>query len=139
MLRLDKATYLSLIFRYILSERLSNSLWESKELLFLLCLYWIHYIVAYFFRKFFPWCKKCFICLILFIKFSDVLVLLCASAIGNLESICFYVLLFWFLYLSWWYRKYSTFKRVKDNFSAFMKHFNVFIFFSLSWFLVYFF
>ena len=35
MLRFDKATYLSLIFMFILSVRLSISLWESDVLLFL--------------------------------------------------------------------------------------------------------
>ena len=34
MLRLDKATYLSLLFKFILSERLSNSLRGSDALLF---------------------------------------------------------------------------------------------------------
>ena len=34
MLRFDKATYLSLLFKFILSERLSNSLWGSDVLLF---------------------------------------------------------------------------------------------------------
>ena len=34
MLRLDKATYLSLLFRFILSEKISNSLWRSDVLLF---------------------------------------------------------------------------------------------------------
>ena len=34
MLRFDKATYLSLLFKFILSERLSNSLYSSDVLLF---------------------------------------------------------------------------------------------------------
>ena len=34
MLRLDKATYLSLFFKFILSEKISNSLWRSDVLLF---------------------------------------------------------------------------------------------------------
>ena len=34
MLRLDKATYLSLLFKFIFPERLSNSLWGSDVLLF---------------------------------------------------------------------------------------------------------
>ena len=34
MLRFDKATYLSLLFKSILSERLDNSLWKSDVLLF---------------------------------------------------------------------------------------------------------
>ena len=34
MLRFDKATYLSLLFKFILLKRLSNSLQESDVLLF---------------------------------------------------------------------------------------------------------
>ena len=34
MLKLDKAKYLSLLFKFILSLRLSNNLWESDVLLF---------------------------------------------------------------------------------------------------------
>ena len=34
MLRIDTATYLSLLFKSILSERLGNSLWGSDVLLF---------------------------------------------------------------------------------------------------------
>ena len=34
MLRFDKTTYLSLLFKFILSERLSNNLWGSDVLLF---------------------------------------------------------------------------------------------------------
>ena len=34
MLRLDKATYLSLLFKFILSERLINSLWGSDVSVF---------------------------------------------------------------------------------------------------------
>ena len=35
MLRFDKARYLLLLFKFILSERLSNSLWKSDVPLFL--------------------------------------------------------------------------------------------------------
>ena len=34
MLRFSKATYLSLLFKFILSERLSISLWESELFVF---------------------------------------------------------------------------------------------------------
>ena len=34
MLRLDKTTYVSLLFKYNLSERMNNSLWGSDDLLF---------------------------------------------------------------------------------------------------------
>ena len=35
MLRFDKVTYLSLLFKFTFSARLSKSLWESDVLLFL--------------------------------------------------------------------------------------------------------
>ena len=34
MLRFDRATYLSLLVKFVLSERVSNSLWGSDGLLF---------------------------------------------------------------------------------------------------------
>ena len=81
MLRFDKATYLSLLFKFILSERLSNSLWQSDVLLFsefIILLY--TFLVISFARN-----KEYIICLIWFSKFSDVLpAFTCASAIGNL-------------------------------------------------------
>ena len=63
MLRLVKATYLSLLFKFAFSVWLSNSLWGSDVLLFLefinivfiLILYinWIYCIVIHFFSNFF--------------------------------------------------------------------------------------
>ena len=62
-IRFDKAIYLSLLFKFILSARLSNTLWRLNVLLFsefinivsvfVLSLYWIHYIVIYCFSNFF--------------------------------------------------------------------------------------
>ena len=108
MIRFDKATYLSLLFIFYLSllfitsylsVKLSNSLWGSDFLLFLelinvvfifvLYLYWIHYILYTFLVISFARYKEYMICLILFNKFSDVLpAFTCARTIGNLWSIC---------------------------------------------------
>ena len=64
MLRFDKAIYLSFLLKFILSIRLSNSLWESDVLLFLELinivlflvsyLYWMLYIVVHLLVIFFP-------------------------------------------------------------------------------------
>ena len=64
MLRFDKAIYLSFLLKFILSVRLSNSLWESDVLLFLELinivlflvsyLYWMLYIVVHLLVIFFP-------------------------------------------------------------------------------------
>ena len=95
MLRFDKATYLSLLFKFILSQRLSNSLCGSDVLLFsefiniLSTLFYnlIKFIIslctslATFFARY----KEYIIRLISFSKFSDVLpAFTCASFIGNL-------------------------------------------------------
>ena len=99
MLRFDKATYLSLHFKFILSVRLSSSLWESDVLLFLefinilsilvLYLYWIHYLCIHFLLISLTLYKKCVICLFPFSKFSDVLpAFSCAKANSNFWSIC---------------------------------------------------
>ena len=108
MIRFDKATYLSLLFVFYLSllfitsylsVKLSNSLWGSDFLLFLelinvvfifvLYLYWIHYILYTFLVISFARYKEYMICLILFNKFSDVLpAFTCPRTIGNLWSIC---------------------------------------------------
>ena len=63
MLRFDKATYVSLVLKFILSIRLSNSLWGSDVLLilefinivfiFALYLYQIYFILIYFFSNLF--------------------------------------------------------------------------------------
>ena len=77
MLRSDLTTYLSLFIKFILSQRLSNSLWESDVLLF------SEFIMHYTFVEFiillytfilvsFAQYNKYTIWLISFNKFSDV-------------------------------------------------------------------
>ena len=99
MLRFDKATCLSLLFESILSARISNSLWGSDVLLFLefisiasILLYNFTEIIILLYTFFvisLARNKKYLICLISFTKFPDVLPdFTCASAIGNLWSIC---------------------------------------------------
>ena len=79
MLRFDKATYLSLLFKFILSLRLSNNL-NFIEFIILLYTFLVISFSQY---------KEYMICLISFSKFSDVLpTFTCAIAIGNLCSIC---------------------------------------------------
>ena len=81
MLIFDKATYLSLLFKSILAERLSNSLWGSDVLLVLklinivLILFYkfIEFIFTHFLITSFALYKKDMIFLISFSKFSDVL------------------------------------------------------------------
>ena len=98
MLIFDKATYLSLLFKSILAERLSNSLWGSDVLLVLklinivLILFYkfIEFIIYYthFLITSFALYKKDMIFLISFSKFSDVLqTFTFTRAIGNLWSI----------------------------------------------------
>ena len=94
MLRFKKATYLSLLFKSILFERLSNSLRESHALLFSEFIKIVS-ISYYIFIEFitllytflvisFAWYKEYMVWRILFSKFSDVLPdFICASAIGN--------------------------------------------------------
>ena len=95
MLRFNKATYLSLLFRFIFSERLSNTLWASGVLLFsnftnklsLLFYNFIELIILLypFLIISFAQYKEYMICLILFNKFSDVLpAFTSASVIGLL-------------------------------------------------------
>ena len=97
MLRLDKAAYLWLFFKFIWSERLSNSLWGLDVLLFpefvnivsILFYSSIEFIVfLYTFLVIsFTQCKKYMI----WISFSTILDVLsaftCASAIGDIWSI----------------------------------------------------
>ena len=45
MHRFDKEKYLSLLFKFILSERLSNSLWVSDVLLFSEFIYGIYSVL----------------------------------------------------------------------------------------------
>ena len=99
MLRCDKATYLSLLFQFVLSERLINSLWGSDVLVFSELMK-IASVLFYNFVKFiillytfliisFARYKEYEIYLVLFSKFSDVLPdFTCTSPIGNLCSIC---------------------------------------------------
>ena len=99
MLRFDKTRYLRLLFNIIYSVRLSDSQWRSDVLLFLefinivflfvLYLYWIHYIFIYFFRNSFCSIKRYMICPISFNKISNVLPpFTCAKAIGSLWGVC---------------------------------------------------
>ena len=99
MLYFGKGTYLSLLFKFILSERLNNSLWESNVSLLLefintvstLFYNFIEFIILLhtFLAIFFAHYKEYMICLILFSKFSDVLpTFTYASAIGNIWNIC---------------------------------------------------
>ena len=95
MLRFDRATYLSLHFKLIQSERLSDSLRRSDILLLsefittvsILFYNFIEFIVLFytFLVISFSRYKKYMISLIAFNKFSDILpAFTCASAIGNL-------------------------------------------------------
>ena len=110
MLRFDKTTYLSLVFKLILSERLSNSLQGSDVLLFpefinivsILFYNFIKFIISIytFLVISFARYKKYIICLISISKFSDLLhVFTCTSAIGNTWIICFGVNIFNFLHI----------------------------------------
>ena len=94
MLQFDKGTYLSLILKFILSERLYNSLWVSDIVLF------PEFILYYIFVKFiiflytflvivFTWYREYMIWRISFSKFLDELTTFtCASAISNPWSNC---------------------------------------------------
>ena len=99
MLRFDEATYLSLLFKFYLSERLSNSLWGSDVLLFSEFIN-IVFILFYNFIEFIIFLhtflvisqaqyKEYLICIISFGKFPDILNdFTCARAIDNLWIIC---------------------------------------------------
>ena len=99
MLRFDKATYLSLLFKFTLCKRLSNSLWGSDALIFLEFVNIVS-ILFYNFTEFilllhtflvisFGRYKEYMICLSSFNKFLGVLpAFTYAGAIGNLWSIC---------------------------------------------------
>ena len=98
MLRFDKLTNLSLLFKFILPERLSNSLWGSDVLLFLEFIN-ITSILVYNYTEFiilfyaflvisFAQCKEYMISSISFSKFLDVLPAFNgAEGIGYLWSI----------------------------------------------------
>ena len=98
MSRFGTATYLSLLFKFVLSDRFSNSLWESDVLLFsefinvvsILFYNFIELIISLytFLVISFSRYKECIICLISFSKFSDELpAFTCARAINNFWSI----------------------------------------------------
>ena len=97
MLRLDKATYLSFIFKFILSEILSNILLRLDVLLFsefmnivsILFYDFIEFIILLytFLLIYFARYKEFIICLISFSKFPDVLsAFTCASLIVISEA-----------------------------------------------------
>ena len=95
MLRFDKATYLSLVFKFILSERLSNTLRGSDVLLFsefinivpILSYNLTEFIILLytFLAISFSLYKEYIIYLVSFSKFSDVLpAFTCTRAIANI-------------------------------------------------------
>ena len=99
MLSFDKATYLSLLFRVILSVRLSNSLWGSDVLIFsefinivsILFYNFIEFIILLLITLYISFARyrEYIICMSSFSKFPDLLpAFSCASAIDNLWSIC---------------------------------------------------
>ena len=79
MLRFDRATYLSLLVKFVLSERFSNSLWGSDSLLFakfmnivsLLYYKYIGFVILLYSSLVisFARCKEYMICSISFSKF----------------------------------------------------------------------
>ena len=79
MLRFDRTTYLSILNRFIWSERLSNCLWGSDFYYFQCILYNVLVIL-------FVWFKEYIIWRISFSKFSDIFVA-STSALGNLWNI----------------------------------------------------
>ena len=99
MLRFEKATYLSLLFKFILFERLSNNLQGSDilpfsefiNIVFILFYKFIEFIIfLYTFLVIsFAQYKEYIFCLVSFSKFSDALpAFTCSSAVGNLWIIC---------------------------------------------------
>ena len=98
ILRLDYSTYLSLLFKYILSARLSINLRSSEVLIFfevlriiyILFYIYIDFLLYFFLVTSFDRYNEETNFLILFSKFSNVLPdFTYASAIGILCSICF--------------------------------------------------
>ena len=95
MPRFHKATYLSLLFKFILSERLNNNLKGSNVLLFpefvnivsILHYNFVEFVILLytFLVVSFACYREYIICLISFSKFSDVLPpFTCAKGIDNL-------------------------------------------------------
>ena len=102
MLSFDKASYLWLLFKFILSVRLSNSLSRLDALLFLefinivsiLYYKFIELIMLLYTRLIisFAWCKEYVLWQISFSKFSDLLsAFTCATGIGSYWIIYFAV------------------------------------------------
>ena len=98
MLKFDRSIYLSLLFKFLLSENLSNSLWGSDVLLFSEFIHIVSILFYNFIEFIMLLCnslvislaryKEYRIWLISFSMFSNVLPAFnCASAIGNLWSI----------------------------------------------------
>ena len=127
MLRSDKATNLSLLFKSFLSGRLSISLWRSEVLLFckfiniVSILNYIKFII--FLHTFLVICfarfKKYMIWRGSFSNFSDMLLpFICASVIGNLWSICLGVII-WFHFPELILRNIFTYKIIKNWLSSF--------------------
>ena len=104
MLKFDKATYLSLLFKFIVSERLSNSLCASDVLLFseftnivaILFYNFIEFIILLyaFLVIFFSFYKEYMICPISFSKFSDVLTALLVQVLLVIFEAFVYDLIF---------------------------------------------
>ena len=95
---------MSLLFKFILSAKLINSLWDSDILLFsefiniVSILYYASIelirLLHTFLVIYFAWYKEYIIWPISFNKFSDVLpYCICARATGNLRSICLGVII----------------------------------------------
>ena len=103
MQRLYKATYLLLLFQFLISERLINSRWGSHISFFLefidivTILYYIFIgsiILLYTLVASFARYEKYMICQISFSKFLDVLPgFTCVSSIGSLGIICLEVII----------------------------------------------
>ena len=102
MLRLNEAKYISLLFNFILSVRLSNSIWVLDVPLFLEFIYIVSilffYLIEFIILSYtllvisFSRYKEHIICLVSFSKSSAVFsAFTCASAVGNLWSICLVV------------------------------------------------
>ena len=106
MLRFDKVTYLSLLFKFTLSERLSNSLWGLDVLLIPELINRVSTLLYYFTELIifldtflvisFALYKEYMIWWISFSKFTNVLRDFTGERdVGNLWSICLEVFHFW--------------------------------------------
>ena len=155
MIKFCRAIYSSLLFKFILSERLSNSLWISNILLFLEFINTVSIVLYNFIEliillyKFlvisFDRYKEYFIWSISFSKFSGVLLTFpYAKAIDNPWSICLWVnilrrvakfkgcpLYFYCLLESRLFSRISIFSEISLLFKEFLKSTNDYIFDSL--------